>query len=214
MRFDFRLAITVILLFSTGVFLQSRKMVEVLPPRQPLASLPYDLGVWRGVDAPISRNVLDVLGQGDFLSRMYQDTSSDQSFVDLFIAYFPSQRTGDTIHSPANCLPGSGWFPLESGRITLALPGHVPFPANRYLVAKGNDRDLVLYWYWSHDRAVASEYSAKFYLVADALRLNRSDGAMIRVITPLRGESVDTAQRRLVSFVGEVVPRINSYAPP
>jgi len=214
MHFDFRFAFAAILLFSTGGFLESRKGFEVLPHRQPLASLPQDLGVWHGVDVPISGDVLRVLGQGDFLSRMYGDASSDQSFVNLFIAYFPSQRTGDTIHSPANCLPGSGWFPLQSGRIELTSPGHAPFPANRYLVAKGNDRDLVLYWYWSHDRAVASEYWAKFYLVGDSLRLNRSDGAMIRVITPLGRESVDTAQRRLVSFINELVPRINSYAPP
>jgi EpsI family protein len=213
MRFDFRFALTGILLAGTAVFLDSRKSFEVLPPRRPLASLPHQLGVWRGVDVPISSNVLDTLGRGDFLSRVYQD-DSDQSFVDLFIAYFPSQRAGDTVHSPEHCLPGSGWFPLESGRIMLALPGHVPFAANRYLVAKGSDRTLVLYWYWAHDRAVASEYWAKIYLVADAVRLNRSDGAMIRVITPLRDETVDAAQRRLVSFAQELVPHINSYAPP
>lgn len=214
MRFDLRFAFSAILLIGTGVFLHSHKKSEVFPPRQSLSALPYQLGDWRGVDVPIAKDVLDVLGPGDFLSRMYQDASSQQTLVHLFVAYFPSQQTGDTIHSPANCLPGSGWFPLESSRIMLAVPGHVPFPANRYVVAKGNDRDLVIYWYWSHNRGVASEYWAKFYLVSDALRLSRSDGAMIRVITPLNGETVEAAQARLISFAGEIVPRIKAYAPP
>jgi EpsI family protein len=94
------------------------------------------------------------------------------------------------------------------------LPGRSPFVANRYVIAKGSERQLVLYWYWAHDRAVASEYWAKFYLVADSMRLNRSDGSLIRVTTPLRvGETSDSAQQRLLSFAGNVVPIINNYVP-
>src|ERR1700690_3552582 len=198
MRFDFRFAFTVVMLAGTAVFLRSRGP-EVLAQRQPLDKVPHQLGMWHGINVPISSDVLETLGRGDFLSRTYQDDSSAASYVDLFVAYFQSQRAGDTIHSPQNCLPGSGWFPLESTRIVLTLPGRVPFPASRYLVAKGDDRALVLYWYQAHDRAVASEYWAKFYLVADAIRLNRSDGALIRVSTPLRGEAVGAAQERLVA---------------
>jgi len=200
------------MLAGTAVFLRSRSY-EVLAPRQPLDKLPHQLGVWRGTDVPISRDVLKTLGRGDFLLRTYQDDSLPPSYVDLFMAYFQTQRAGDTIHSPQNCLPGSGWFPLESTRIMLTLPGHMPFPANRYLVAKGDDRALVLYWYAAHDRTVASEYWAKFYLVADAVRLNRSDGALIRVSTPLRGETVPAAQERLVAFAQDFVPLVNSYVP-
>ena len=213
MRSDFRFALAATVLVGTAIFLETRQGFEVLPPRQPLASLPHQLGVWHGSDVTISREVLDTLGQGDFLSRQYYGDASAWSNVDMFVAYFPSQRAGQTIHSPEHCLPGSGWFPLGSSRITLALPGHVPFPANRYLIAKGDDRLLVLYWYWAHDRAVASEYRAKFYLIADAIRLNRTDGAMIRISTPVRGENVDAAQQRLVSFARELVPLINAYVP-
>jgi len=212
MSLGFRFALSVTLLAGTAVFLDSHQ--EVIPPFPLWVSFPHQLGVWRGTDVPIPRDVLETLGKGDFLWRTYQEDASPLSQVDLFMAYFPSQRAGDTIHSPQNCLPGSGWFPLESTRIMLALPGQVPFASNRYLVARRDDRTLVLYWYWAHDRAVASEYWAKFYLVADAIRLNRSDGAMIRVTTPLRSETVDDAQRRLVAFAQEVVPLINSYVPP
>jgi len=90
----------------------------------------------------------------------------------------------------------------------------VPFEANRYLIAKGGERQLVLYWYLAHDRAVASEYWAKFYLVADSIRMHRSDGSLIRVITPLLpSEATDTAQQRLLSFAGTVVPRLDRYVP-
>jgi EpsI family protein len=213
MRFDFKFTLTVIVLAGTAIFLDSRPRYEVNPPRQILASLPQQLGVWRGTDLPISSEDRETLGHGDFLSRSYQDDSS-ASYVDLFMAYLPSQGPGDTLHSPQHCIPGSGWFPLESGRIMLTAPGRAPFQVSRYLVAKGSDRTLVLYWYWAHDRAVASEYSAKYYLVKDALHLNRTDGAMIRITTPIRGEPVTAAERRLVAFAQELVPLINSYAPP
>ena len=211
---NLRFLLVVALLGTTAVFLQAHGRVERVPDRLPLASFPKQLNGWTGTDISIEQDVLDVLGAGDFLLRVYRNENLAQPYVDLFIAYFPSQRAGDTIHSPKNCLPGAGWRPAESDRIDISLPGHRPFPANRYVIEKGQDRQLVLYWYWAHDRAVASEYWAKFYLVADSMRLNRSDGSMVRVTTPLRaGESADAAQQRLLSFAGGVVPLLNQYVP-
>ena len=214
MRSHYRFALVALLLAVTALFLHARSRNEVLPTRQPLADLPHQLGDWTGTDVPIQQEVLDVLGAGDFLLRVYQDSSRRQPYVDLFLAYFPSQRAGDTIHSPKHCLPGAGWQPVESGRVTLDLPGHSPFVANRYVIAKGTDRQLVLYWYLAHDRAVASEYWAKFYLVTDSIRLNRSDGSLVRVTTPLRpGETADAAQERLISFAGKFSPQLDQYVP-
>ena len=209
-----RFVVTVVLLGVTAIFLQARSGQEVMAPRQPLNSFPSKLGDWTGTDVPIPDDQLAILGPGDFLLRVYQQEAVRGPYVDLYIAYFPSQRAGDTVHSPKNCLPGSGWFPMESSRITLSLPGHEPFPANRYVIAKGDSRQLVFYWYWAHNRAVANEYWAKFYLVADSMRMNRSDGALIRVTTPMmNGESPDAAQQRLISFTGNVVPVINNFVP-
>jgi EpsI family protein len=209
-----RFILAAALLAVTAIFLHARSRYEVLPPHEPLASVPRQLGNWTGSDVNIPQDVLDVLGAGDFLLRVYQNTSTAEPDVDLFLAYFPTQRAGDTIHSPKNCLPGAGWSPVESRRIQVSLPGHVPFPANRYVIVKGTDRQLVLYWYWAHDRAVASEYWAKFYLVADSIRLNRSDGALVRVTTSLRpGEAINTAQTRLLSFAENLVPLVNQYVP-
>jgi len=214
MRFDFRFAFAAVVLACTAIVLDLRRNYEVLAPGQPLDSLPHQLGVWQGLDLRIASDVRGVLGQGDFLARRYQEASYPASYVELFMAYFASQRDGETIHSPHHCLPGDGWFPLESSRIMLALPGAVPFPANRYLIAKGDDRTLVLYWYWAHGRASANEYWVKYHLVADAIRLNRTDGAMIRVSTPIGAETVDAAQQRITAFTEELVPIINHYAPP
>jgi len=202
------------LLSATALFLQARGRSELLPSREPLSSLPNQLGPWAGTDVPLESEVREILGPGDFLQRFYENTSANQPAVDLFIAYFPSQRTGDTIHSPKHCLPGSGWLPVENSRISISFPTTALFEANRYVIAKGDDRQLVLYWYLSHDRAVASEYRAKFYLVADSIRLDRSDGALVRVITPLsHGESVDVAQQRLLSFAGDLSPLLGRYIP-
>ncbi len=214
MKSHWRFAVTAVLLAATAIFLQARGRNEILPSREPLASLPYELGEWTGTDLPMQQDVLDILGPGDFLQRFYENTAASQPYVDLFVAYFPSQRAGDTIHSPKHCLPGSGWLPTESSTISVSLPGREPFQANRYVIAKGDDRQLVLYWYWAHDRALASEYWAKFYLVADSIRLNRSDGSLVRVITPLLpNEAAEAAQQRLLSFAGNIVPRLDRYIP-
>ena len=214
MKTQAKFAVAVILLAVTALFLHARSRNEVLPPREPLAGFPRQLADWTSQDVTIPDDQREVLGAGDFMLRVYQKQTVREPYVDLFIAYFPSQRAGDTIHSPKNCLPGSGWSPIESGRMTVTLPGHEPFPANRYVIAKGSERQLVLYWYWAHDRAVASEYWAKFYLVTDSMRMHRSDGSLIRLTTPiLQHETADAAEQRLRGFAGEIVPHLDTYIP-
>jgi len=172
------------------------------------------LGSWAGTDVTIDKETRDVLGPGDFLLRVYENKSAAEAPVDLFIAYFPSQRSGDTIHSPKNCLPGAGWRPIESDRVELSLPGQPSFPAIRYLIARGDERKLVWYWYQAHGRALASEYWAKFYLITDAIRMNRSDGSLVRLVTPFQtgGRSGD-ADSRLRTVAAQVVPLLHSYVP-
>lgn len=209
-----RFVCATLLIALTAVLLQARGRTEIVSHGLPLPSFPAQLGDWSGTDRPISQDELDVLGHGDFLRRDYQNQATAQPYAELFIAYFPSQRTGDTIHSPRHCLPGAGWTPVQSRIVTLSLPGHAPFPANRYVFAKGDARDLVLYWYWAHDRGVASEYWAKYYMVRDALQMNRSDGALVRIITPMyQEETADAAEQRVLPFASEISPLLNQYIP-
>ncbi len=209
-----RFLVAFVLLGSSALFLQARGRGEIIPQRPPLSSCPDQLGAWSGNDIAMAKDTLDVLGPGDFLLRVYRNESQPQPYADLFIAFFPTQRAGDTIHSPKNCLPGAGWGAIEAKRVTLQVAGQDPFIVNRYLIAKGTDRQLVLYWYWAHGRAVASEYWAKIYLVTDSIRMNRSDGSLVRVTTPMfAGESTDAAMQRLLPFAQQVVPLLNQYIP-
>ncbi len=209
-----RFALAAGLIVFTAVLLQVRGHTEIVPPHRQLSSFPEQLGNWSGTDIALDKDTLAVLGPGDFMERIYEDPSGQSPVVDLFLAYFASQRTGDTIHSPQNCLPGAGWNPEQKQIITLSLPGHVPFRANRYVISKAESKRLVLYWYWAHDRGVASEYWAKFYLVKDAIRLNRSDGALVRItISMLPGESPDAAEQRALPFADQVAPLLNQYIP-
>jgi EpsI family protein len=206
-----RFSVVAALFVGTACVLFARP-AEHVPASQPLSAFPQQIGNWRGKDVEIPASALEILGPGDFLDRLY--TTSNGLPADLFIAYFASQSTGDTIHSPKNCLPGAGWTPVQSGSMPLVLASGKQIQVNRYIIAKGTDRQLVVYWYQAHGRAVASEYGAKFYLVADAIRMNRTDGALIRVITPiLPTEDVQKAEMRVVDFVGQAVPNLRGYIP-
>lgn len=209
-----RLALAAVLIASTAILLHARSRTEVRPYRLPLASFPAKLADWDSSEIVQDKRTLEVLGPGDFLERIYQDPNGKLPYVDVFLAYFPSQRAGEAPHSPQHCLPGSGWDPEENVRVTLDLPGHGPFPANRYVISKGDERRLVLYWFWAHDRGVASEYWAKFYLVKDAIRMNRSDGSLVRLVTPmLPGETPEQAQQRIRPFTSAAVPILDNYIP-
>jgi EpsI family protein len=183
-----------------------------VPTHAPLSSFPEALGSWAGKDVEIPPAFLDVLGPGEFLSRIYQAPA--KPYIDFFLAYFPSQKTGDTIHSPKNCLPGAGWTPIEAGQMQLDQPGGPPMMVNRYVLEKDGNHMFVLYWYQAHGRAVASEYWAKYFLVADAIRMNRTDGALVRVITPVASdEDLATSEKRAVGFTGQFLPVLDRFIP-
>lgn len=207
-----RFALAAALIMLTALLLQGR--TEATPSHLPLAAFPAQLKNWNSTLIELEPKTLEVLGPGEFMERVYQDPAHKLPGFDLFIAYFPSQRTGDTIHSPQHCLPGAGWNPDENVRVTLSTAGHAPFPVNRYVISKAGARELVLYWYWAHDRGVASEYMAKYYLVRDSIRMNRSDGALVRFVTPLLpGETPDAAEQRILPFTADVIPLLNDYIP-
>ena len=208
-----RFSIAAALLVAAGAFLTLRSRAEVIPAHKSLAEFPEQIADWRGQDQPLSAETLAVLGPGDFLTRAYQD--GRDPFVSLYIAYFSSQRSGDTIHSPKNCLPGAGWTPLSTDRISLTRPDGKSVIVNRYILANGGQHLLALYWYQAHGRVVASEYSAKFYLVADAMRMNRTDGALIRILTPMENsaEGMEAAQARAEGFAHLIFPSLDQYVP-
>lgn len=208
-----RFATVALLLAGTALFLQARAHSQFVLPRTALASFPVDLKNWAGTDIPIPDPILKTLRPGEFLQRTYRDQKGSGAYVDLYVAYLENQHALFR-HLPQDCLEGSGWSPLESGTTTLAFPGEAPFRANRYLIAKGDDRQLVLFWYSARGRRVASEDWMNVYLAFDSLRSNRTDNALIRMNTELKpGERPADAERRLLSFAGLVSPLLKSYIP-
>lgn len=215
---------TVILLLTATFFvLNHRGDVDNIPASQPLAQLPEAIGNWTGRDLPLDEDTLAVLGKGDFLNRLYtqypagnpQAEGSDAALpVSLFIGYFPSQRTGQTMHSPQNCLPGAGWT-FDSQRYTgIQDINGKSYNVGEYVITNGESRQFVIYWYQAHGRSVPNEYKAKMYMVADAIRMNRTDGALVRVITPiLSSETLASAQARAIHFTSQMVPFLPRFIP-
>jgi EpsI family protein len=211
---NLRFAAAALLLLGAAIFLHARHRSDVVASHRQFLSFPQRVGEWAGRDESISQDILETLGPGDFLARIYHadSDSAAQQPVSLFVAYFPNQRFGSTFHSPKNCLPGAGWSAVESGTVKISLPGQEPFLANRYLIAKGAERGLVFYWYQAHERSTASEYWAKLYLVEDSIRFDRSDGALIRFTTQVaQQESEADAERRLMDFLRGIVPILGPY---
>ena len=211
------LIVFVALIVASGVIAKAERS-EPIPARAPLSAFPMTVGDWRGrVDRPLTDKELAVLGADDYLLRTY---FAPAKAAGLYVGYWESQKKGDAVHSPLNCLPGSGWEPVSHRSLRLAVPREggvtADIQVNRYVIQKGLDRQLVLYWYQSHGRVIDSEYWGKFYLVADAVRLGRSDTAIVRVVVPIGDASETaeaTAERTATEFVQRVFPTLVDYIP-
>ena len=212
-----RVAVLCLMLGSTSIFLTRARAAEAPLARTSFDSFPMTLQSWSAVvNPPFEKDILDVLGVDDYTSRVYY--KPDGAAVGLYMGYYNSQRQGDTIHSPMNCLPGAGWEPVVEGRktITNADGAGRDITVNRYVVQKGLDRQLVLYWYHGRGRVVASEYWSKLFLINDAMRSNRTDGALVRVIAPIRIGAEDdgaAAEQLAEEFVRALFPILPSYLP-
>lgn len=213
-----RSLIVAVLFMAAAAYLATTSKAEELPPREPLARLSMTIDQWNGRrDTDLTPEVLAILGVDDYITRIYRRSSGPM--VGLYIGYHTSQRQGDTIHSPLNCLPGAGWIPLEVDRKLIPVAsGDATSPreidVNRVLIGKGLDRAVVLYWYQSHRRIVASEYWGKVYTVLDSVRYNRTDAAMVRIVVPvLDGVSMEMADAEAVTFVQALFPHLSAHLP-
>ncbi|MCU0228389.1 MAG: EpsI family protein [Bryobacterales bacterium] len=208
----YALALSILLLAQLAIQLGYSRS-EVVPPVPSLKEIPTSFAHWNLLqEGVIEQSIMDVLRADEAISRFYGD---GQGYVSLFMAYFKSQRTGQAPHSPKNCLPGGGWTPTESGQVVIPLPDQGrEIIVNKYLVTKGDTSSLVLYWYQSLDRVVASEYMAKIYLVADAIRHNRTDTALVRVVVPVGPDGPDRALAKGTDFIQRSFSAYQMYFPP
>jgi EpsI family protein len=186
---------------------------ETPPAYHPLDGFPKQLGSWNMIEQGVmEQEVKDVLRADDYITREY--AVSHDKVANLFVAFFKSQRAGQTPHSPKNCLPGSGWVWTVSDTIPVTVPGRAaPMEINRYLVSKGESRSLVLYWYQSRDRIVASEYKAAAFVAWDAIRYNRTDTALVRVVVPVINGHDDIATQTGVEFIQAFYATLRQFFP-
>jgi EpsI family protein len=185
---------------------------EATPMALPLAQFPKQVLAYNQVaDVPMDKETWEVLKPSDYLTRIYYSPGLGE--VGLYIAYFQTQRGGATIHSPKNCLPAAGWQPTVNTVTTLSLADGRQVPVNKYIVRKDLEEQVVLYWYQSHGRVVANEYLGKFYLAVDALRLNRTDAALIRITAPVVNGDEEGAQNRATAFAKQVAVDVEKIIP-
>jgi len=204
--------LTIALLCQVGLFYGFSR-TEIAPRPRPLTDFAMPNNGWTAVqDVQIDKETLEVLNADDILSRVYQNSAG--RYASLFVAYFQTQRNGKAPHSPKNCLPGSGWVPSQSGTIAVPIEGEAqPILVNRYIVARGSNQSVVFYWYQSKSRVVASEYSAKVYTILDAVRFNRTDTALVRVVVSVNNGDTTTAIQTATSFVQMFFEPLKRYLP-
>ncbi len=210
--------VVILLLSAAFTTLHLRGSVDRVPPSEELSLLPQTIDAWTGEDVPITQETLLVLGDGRFLNRIYTHSTPLSTVanppISLFIGYFPTQRTGQSIHSPQNCLPGAGWTFASAQTIYLEQPQLKNYAVGEYVITNGTYKQVVLYWYLAHGRSIANDYVAKAYMMADAVRWNRTDGALVRLVTPLQpDESLPSAQARLIKFADRLVPILPRFIP-
>jgi len=201
------------LLVVQGLLFYGFSRGETPPVYTPLDKFPTQLGGWRMIQQGVMEpEVTEVLRADDYVTRDY--AASPTKVANLFVAFFKSQRAGQTPHSPKNCLPGSGWVWTVSDMIPVNVPGRTgPIEVNRYIVSKGEYRSVVLYWYQSRDRVVASEYKAAAFVALDALRYNRTDTSLVRVVVPIEKGQQDAATQTGVEFIQSFFGTLRQFFP-
>jgi exosortase D (VPLPA-CTERM-specific) len=210
------LVICAILMTATlaGTALLERR-VEAPPRHRSFALFPMRVGAWSGQTTALEPDILNRLKLDDYLHADYADKTSGDD-VSLYIAYYQSQRKGESLHSPHNCLPTNGWDIANVGLRTMDAvgPGGTPLQVNRALIRKGDITMVAYYWFEERGRVVTTAPAAKWYLLVDSLTKHRTDGALVRIVTPLdKGEDEDKADARIAAFARLLRPVLADYVP-
>jgi exosortase D (VPLPA-CTERM-specific) len=188
---------------------------EAALERRNLATFPVRLDEWRGRDLAIDPEIVAALKVDDYIMADYR-RETDPVPVNFYVAYYNSQRKGESVHSPQSCIPGDGWRIESFGQRQLdgILPAGQPLTVNRAIIGKGDFQQLVYYWFPQRDRFLTNEYWVKWYIFWDALIRNRTDGALVRLVTSVHGpDGLDAADRRLSDFAATLVPNLTPYFP-
>lgn len=199
-------------LLVAGIFISLLpERVEAIPSKKSFPTFPTVIGDWSGSQGRLEEVILNGLQMDDYIYATYR--RADGPPINFFIAYYNSQRKGVSPHSPRVCIPGGGWRITEFIRTELELPtGRLPI--NRGIIEKGGNKQLVYYWFQQRGRKISNEYWMKWYLLVDALMKNRTDGALVRIVTPVRkGDDIEKAEKRARDFIAAISPVLPEYVP-
>jgi EpsI family protein len=207
--------VTVILLGTTLAISRTVDFREKIPAKKDLAQFPLKIDKWTADRRQrMAQQFLDVLDLSEYVIMDYKN--ADNKKINFYVAYYESQRKGESIHSPATCLPGSGWTFDQSGTVKITgVPGkHRTYEVNRALMQFGNNKQVTYYWFPARGRILNNAYQLKIYNFWDALTKQRTDGALVRLITRVYdGEKLVDAEKRLQNFVRDVAPVLDEYLP-
>jgi exosortase D (VPLPA-CTERM-specific) len=209
---SFAVAATAVLVAGLAWQLVPPQTAPVHVTREQMSSFPIEIGAWTGRKQALEPSIERMLNASDYLLADY--VSGEES-VNFLIAYYDSQSKGSAIHSPQVCLPAggwevSGWRPYVTD---LQARSGAPLRVNRAIIQKGTDRQLVYYWFEERGRSMTSDYGAKLYTLWDAVERGRTDGALVRLVTPIQGSAIDAADRRLQNFLRLTLPKLSAYIP-
>jgi len=197
---------------STVSVLSIGDRTEERVARKDLTSFPLLVGEWRAREDFLSAIVENKLQVDDYLLADYFNQQKD--WLNFYIAYYESQRKGVSPHSPRVCIPGGGWRITDLQQVIINEPGYAPFPVNRIVIELEGQRQLGYYWFEQRGRRIANEYWMKWFLLKDSLLMNRTDGALVRVMTDLnKGEELEDAEERVQGFVKLILPVMSEYIP-
>ncbi len=205
-------ALTSLVLTAVMVFSIANR-IEVVPDRQRFVSFPKALGNWEGRTSFLKPRIELFLGLDDYILANY--TSPEKPPVNLYIAYYKSQRNGVSPHSPQACIPGGGWLITSIDVHEYVLDQDtVPVVYNRVVIQREDVKQIVYYWFDQRGRKIASEYKAKWYLLKDAILMNRTDGTLVRLVTTVYpNEDEKAADKRLAGFMAKLLPEIKNFIP-
>ena len=204
--------VALVLLVLTLGLSRAVEFREKIPIKKPLSSLPLTVGEWNGQRGFMDQEFIDQLHFSDYSMVDYQNAG--KKGVSFYTAYYESQSKGATTHSPETCLPGSGWEFKEAGTTDTPVGRGKFIHVKRAFMEKAGVKELVYYWFAQRGRVLTSLYQVKAYSFWDALTMHRTDGALIRLITPVyEDESMEDAEARLQGFTKEIVPVLKEYIP-
>lgn len=208
------LAVVAVLVVAAVLAKALPERVEISPPRKDFSEFPLELGAWKGKEDRMEQIYVDELKFDDYILADFVDPSRQS--VNLYAAYYTSQRADKLPHSPSACLPGGGWKVEGFTQRTLdgILLNGQPLTVNRTIIQQGETKQLVYYWFQQRGRAIDNEYLVKWFIFWDVLTRNRSDGSLVRLVGPVMpGQNVEEVDQKLVSFAKEIVGVMPAYIP-